>query len=242
MPASLRLAATACAVIWWAATWTLKGFVVFAHAPIINQDMKNGAKINVVATSSANSVTKLYSQSPMSHRRTMMAMRKTILEILPDAEEVVSYGMPAFKLNGKIVAGLMAAKNHVGYYPFSGSILNLFEKELAKYSKTKSALHVPIDSPLPKTLIKKLLNARLSQCGIKNGQIPKSKYEGKDLYWKSIGLAAPARRGLVDKKLYKLSDLAKLSKSQFQSIHAVGPHAAKIVESEMRRKKLKFKD
>jgi uncharacterized protein YdhG (YjbR/CyaY superfamily) len=169
-------------------------------------------------------------------------MRKTILEILPDADEVVSYGMPAFKLNGKIVAGLMAAKNHVGYYPFSGSILNLFEKELAKYSKTKSALHVPVDSPLPKTLIKKLLNARLSQCGIKNGQIPKSKYEGKDLYWKSIGLAAPARRGLVDKKLYKLSDLAKISRSQFQSIHAVGPNAARIVESEMRRKKLKFKN
>jgi uncharacterized protein YdhG (YjbR/CyaY superfamily) len=68
------------------------------------------------------------------------------------------------------VAGLMAAKNHVGYYPFSGSILNLFEKELAKYSKTKSALHVPIDSPLPKTLIKKLLNARLREIKASNAK------------------------------------------------------------------------
>ena len=86
-------------------------------------------------------------------------MRKRILEIVPGAEEVVSYGMPAFKVGGKIVAGLLANKKHVGYYPFSGSILHLFPDELAKFSTTKSALHVPVDKPLTKTLLRKLIRA-----------------------------------------------------------------------------------
>jgi uncharacterized protein YdhG (YjbR/CyaY superfamily) len=92
----------------------------------------------------------------------MLEMRNRILEIIPDAEEVVSYGMPAFKLDGQVLAGLLANKKHVGYYPFSGSILHLFPEELAKFSTTKSAIHVPVDKPLAKGLIKKLIKARIN--------------------------------------------------------------------------------
>ena len=92
----------------------------------------------------------------------MLEMRKRILEIIPNAEEVVSYGMPAFKLNGTIVAGILANKKHVGYYPFSGSILHLFEKELENFATTKSALHVPIDKPLSKAILGKLIKARIN--------------------------------------------------------------------------------
>ena len=109
------------------------------------------------------SVKKLYSSAPSPHRETMLEMRNRILEIIPEAEEVISYGMPAFKVDGAVVAGLLANKKHVGYYPFSGSILNLFPDELANYSKTMSSIHVPIDKPLPKGLIKKLIRARMSQ-------------------------------------------------------------------------------
>lgn len=107
-------------------------------------------------------VKKHYSSSPSPHRETMLEMRKRILEIIPDAEEVVSYGMPAFKVDGKVVAGLLANKNHVGYYPFSGSILNLFPEELEKYKQTLSAIHIPVDKPLPKGLLKKLIKARIN--------------------------------------------------------------------------------
>jgi len=93
----------------------------------------------------------------------MLEMRNRILEIIPDVEEVVSYGMPAFKLDGRVLAGLLANKKHVGYYPFSGSILHLFPEELAKFSTTKSAIHVPVDKPLAKGLIKKLIRARIQQ-------------------------------------------------------------------------------
>ena len=99
----------------------------------------------------------------MPHKATMLEMRKRILEIVPDAQEVVSYGMPAFKVDEIIVAGLLANKKHVGYYPCSGSILKLFPDELAGFSKTISAIHVPIDKPLSKTLMRKLIKAKLTQ-------------------------------------------------------------------------------
>jgi len=103
-----------------------------------------------------------YQSAPSPHKETMLEMRKRILEIVPDAVEVISYGMPAFKVNDTIVAGLLANKKHVGYYPFSGSILKLFPEELAAFSKTISAVHVPIDKPLSKTLMRKLIKARLT--------------------------------------------------------------------------------
>ena len=110
-----------------------------------------------------SNVKKRYMSAPSPHRETMLEMRNRILEIIPDAEEVVSYGMPAFKLDGRVLAGLLANKRHVGYYPFSGSILHLFPEELAKFSTTKSAIHVPVDKPLAKGLIKKLIRARIQQ-------------------------------------------------------------------------------
>jgi uncharacterized protein YdhG (YjbR/CyaY superfamily) len=115
-----------------------------------------------VAKALPSNVKKHYMSAPSPHRETMLEMRNRILEIIPDAEEVVSYGMPAFKLDGQVLAGLLANKKHVGYYPFSGSILHLFPEELAKFSTTKSAIHVPVDRPLAKGLIKKLIKARIN--------------------------------------------------------------------------------
>jgi len=170
----------------------------------------------------------------------MLAIRKSILEIVPDAQEVVSYGMPAFKYKGNVVAGILNNSNYVGYYPFSGSVLSVLKKELRNYTQTKSALHVPLDKGISKSLIKKLIQVRISQCPVKSGKIDVSKYEKLDGYWKQIGLAAPARRGLVDAKLLKLADLAKLTELEFGKIHAIGPTARKIVAKEMRKKRISF--
>jgi uncharacterized protein YdhG (YjbR/CyaY superfamily) len=52
----------------------------------------------------------------------MLEMRRRILRIVPNAEEVLSYGIATFKVNGTIVGGLLAAKHHVGFYPFSGTV------------------------------------------------------------------------------------------------------------------------
>ena len=96
-------------------------------------------------------------------RGTLQALRGTILEIVPDAEQVISYGMPAFRVNGKTVAGFAAFKAHLSYLPFSGSVLSQLTEELQGYSMTKSALHFAVDESLPKALVEKLIAARVAE-------------------------------------------------------------------------------
>lgn len=93
-------------------------------------------------------------------RSTLEALRTTILEVVPEAEQVVSYRVPAFRVEGKIVAGFAAFKDHLSYLPFSGSVLGQLGDELEGYTMTKSALHFPIDEPLPKELVRKLIEVR----------------------------------------------------------------------------------
>jgi uncharacterized protein YdhG (YjbR/CyaY superfamily) len=98
-------------------------------------------------------------------RSTLQTLRRTILEIVPDAQEVISYRVPAFRVDGETVAGFAAFKNHLSYLPFSGSVLSQLADELDSYAMTKSSLHFPVDRPLPKALVNKLINARLAQVG-----------------------------------------------------------------------------
>jgi uncharacterized protein YdhG (YjbR/CyaY superfamily) len=100
------------------------------------------------------------------HRSTLQEMRKRILLLVPDAEQVISYAVPGFKVRGKTIAGLAAFKNHLSYLPHSGSVLPALEDELVGYTKTKSALHFPTNQPLPSELIDKLLQTRMRQAGV----------------------------------------------------------------------------
>ena len=96
-------------------------------------------------------------------RSTLQALRETILEIVPDAEQVISYNVPAFRVGGRTIAGFAAFKNHLSYVPFSGSVLGQLGDELQGYEMTKSSLHFPVGRPLPKALVKKLIEVRLAQ-------------------------------------------------------------------------------
>ena len=87
----------------------------------------------------------------------------TILEVVPDAEQVISYGLPAFRVRGATVAGFAAFKNHLSYVPFSGSVLGQLGDELEGYTMTKSSLHFDVERPLPKALVKKLIETRLEE-------------------------------------------------------------------------------
>jgi uncharacterized protein YdhG (YjbR/CyaY superfamily) len=96
-------------------------------------------------------------------RTTLQQLRRTIRSIVPEAEEGISYGMPAYRLQGKVIAGFAAFKNHLSYVPHSGSVFAEIPDEVAGYVTSKAALQFPIDRPLPKALIKKLLAIRLKQ-------------------------------------------------------------------------------
>ena len=98
-------------------------------------------------------------------RGTLQTLRRTILEIIPEAEQVISYRVPAFRVGGKTVAGFAAFKDHLSYLPFSGSVLWQLGDELEGYAMTKSSLHFPVDRPLPKALVKKLIRMRLADVG-----------------------------------------------------------------------------
>ncbi len=95
-------------------------------------------------------------------KTTLAQLRDTIVAIVPEAEQCISYGMPAFKLRGKTIAGFAAFKNHLSYLPHSGSVLSQLARETEAYTKTKGSLHFPVDTPLPKNLVKQLLDARIA--------------------------------------------------------------------------------
>jgi len=96
-------------------------------------------------------------------RATLETLRSTILEIVPEADQLISYGMPAFRVEGKTVAGFAAFRKHLSYLPFSGTVLSQLTDELEGYTMTKSALHFPVDQPLPETLVRKLIAVRLAE-------------------------------------------------------------------------------
>jgi uncharacterized protein YdhG (YjbR/CyaY superfamily) len=96
------------------------------------------------------------------NRSVLQTLRRTILEIVPEAEQVISYGVPAFRIRGETIAGFAAFKTHLSYLPFSGSVLGQLADELDGYTMTKSSLHFPVDRPLPKALVKKLIAVRLA--------------------------------------------------------------------------------
>ncbi|MGB8857890.1 MAG: DUF1801 domain-containing protein [Ilumatobacteraceae bacterium] len=98
---------------------------------------------------------------PQPQRSTLEAVVATLRTILPDAEACMSYGMPAFKVDGTAVAGLAGFKRHCSYFPHSGATLERLTKDLAGYDHDAGTLRFPIDRPLPRSLLRKLVAARL---------------------------------------------------------------------------------
>jgi uncharacterized protein YdhG (YjbR/CyaY superfamily) len=92
-------------------------------------------------------------------------MRKIIMDIEPSLKQGISYGLPAFILDGDVVCGIAARKNGCSYYPFSGSVLAALKSDLVKYKQSKAALH--FEAPLPKTLVRKLMTQRMVQIMVK---------------------------------------------------------------------------
>ena len=100
---------------------------------------------------------------PEDRRRALEDLRTKIHSVIPDAEECISYRMPAFRVNGAVVAGFCATAKGCSYFPFSGSTLKTLARDVKSYSQTKSSLHFPTDGPLPIALVRKLITARIKE-------------------------------------------------------------------------------
>lgn len=98
---------------------------------------------------------------PKSTQEILAQMRAAIKKAAPAAEEVISYGMPAYKLNGMLVF-FAGYKNHIGFYA-TPTGHKAFEKELSVYKQGKGSVQFPIDKPLPLTLISKIVKYRVKE-------------------------------------------------------------------------------
>src|SRR5580658_6708066 len=112
---------------------------------------------------SADEVDHYLSSVEEPKRTTLTQLRRTIREIIPEAEEGISYALPAFKVAGKTIAGFAAFKNHLSYLPHSGSVFPELTQELAGYERSAGALRFAIDHPLPLELVERLIAVRLRQ-------------------------------------------------------------------------------
>jgi len=88
-------------------------------------------------------------------------LRQTIKESAPEAEEAISYQMPAFKLNG-ILVWFAAFKNHIGFYPKTSAI-EAFKEELSGYEVSKGTIRFPINKPVQLDLVKKIVRYRVKE-------------------------------------------------------------------------------
>ena len=105
--------------------------------------------------------------APLSddQRAALEKIRKTIRAAAPQAEECISYGLAAFRLNGKPLVGFGASAKHCAFYPMNGSTVAAFKKELKNYDTSKGTIRFPASKPLPAALVRKLVKARVAEIG-----------------------------------------------------------------------------
>ena len=106
---------------------------------------------------------------PPKTKKFLKDMRAAIKQVAPQAEETISYNMPAFKLHGMLVwyAGY---KEHIGFYPKT-AVIQVFKQDLAEYKLSKGTIQFPLDQPLPLDLITRIVKYRIKE----NQQAAKTK-------------------------------------------------------------------
>ena len=127
-----------------------------ALLPVRRVDQHNGAV-------SADEVDRYLDALEEPKRATLTQLRQTILDLLPEADQGMSYGVPAFKVRGKTIAGFAAFTRHLSYLPHSGSVFPQLTDELKGYTCSTGALRFGIGEPLPVSLVEKLITVRLQQ-------------------------------------------------------------------------------
>ncbi len=97
------------------------------------------------------------------NREALTKVRRAVRAAAPKAEESISYGMPAFRLNGKLIAGFRAAANHCSFHPMSGDTVATLETDLAGYQTSRGTIRFSARAGLPQTLVRKLVKARIAE-------------------------------------------------------------------------------
>jgi uncharacterized protein YdhG (YjbR/CyaY superfamily) len=164
-------------------------------------------------------------------QKTLNQMRNIIRKAAHKASEVISYNMPAYKQNGTLVYFAMA-KNHIGFYP-TPSAIEHFKDELKNFTTSKGAVQLPLDKPLPKELIQKIVLFREQQ---DTEKLPKN--ASNDFLFE---LSAPARRALQNAGIISYKKLASKSEEEILQLHGMGKSSIPKLKSILQKKGLNFK-
>jgi len=113
-----------------------------------------------------STVTEYLNQFPEKQRGYLESIRKAIKDVAPNAEEAINYGMPGYKLNGVLVY-FGGFKHHCSFFPAGNSVIKKFSNELKPYKTSKGTIQFPLDSPIPITLIKKMVKERIRENELK---------------------------------------------------------------------------
>src|SRR5262245_29287219 len=109
-------------------------------------------------------------------RAALAKLRKTIHAAAPKAEECISYGLAAFRLNGRALVAFGAAANHCAFYPMSGSTVAAHQAALKGYDTSKGTIRFPADDPLPAALVRQLVKARIAENAARARRKPSRRY------------------------------------------------------------------
>jgi uncharacterized protein YdhG (YjbR/CyaY superfamily) len=116
-----------------------------------------------------------------AQRAALEKVRKAIQAAAPDAEEGISYGLAAFRLDGRPLVAFGATANHCAFFPMSGTTVAALQKELAGYDTSKGTIRFAADKPLPVALVRKLVKARIAESKGKGGLARKKPTARDDL-------------------------------------------------------------
>jgi uncharacterized protein YdhG (YjbR/CyaY superfamily) len=157
-----------------------------AHAYFLNCSMKT----NIA------SVDECIASYPAATQKVLKQVRATIKKAAPDAEEMISYGMPAYKLNGKPLVYFSGFKEHVGFYATPTGHRE-FKAELSKYKQGKGSVQFPLDEPMPLKLIEQIVKFRVAENIDKAAKAPKKKGAAKK---KTAGRKKAPKKAAAKKK------------------------------------------
>ena len=120
----------------------------------------------------------ILAELPLVQRTALQRLRKAVRAAAPSAEECLSYGLPAFRLNGRALVAYGATAKHCAFYPMSGAIIAALREELAKFDTSKGTIRFQPDRPLPVSMIRKIVQARMAENGVasrvRGGRVPKA--------------------------------------------------------------------